>query len=160
MRAIQTIPITGGEAIEDDGRPLGALIAFYRAFNAGDLEAMRANWADGSDDWEPSMSNPIGGIRRGWKEIAEGYSRLFAGPARVSVAFHDYTLQEHASVAIFVGRERGVCVTPEGRVELSIRTSRTFVQIGGVWRQLHHHGSFEDGALLTAYQQAVLGTAP
>jgi len=152
-------PITGTEHAANDGSAMGALIGFYRAFNARDLEGLRANWADGNDGLQPSMSNPIGGLRRGWDEIREGYSRLFGGPARVTVEFHDYTHQEVGSFALFVGRERGVCVTAELRLDLAIRTSRTFVKVGAAWRQLHHHGSFEQGALLAEYQRAVLGAA-
>src|SRR2546425_9391435 len=39
--------ITGTETRAKDGSPLDALIEFYRAFNAGDLDALAANWADG-----------------------------------------------------------------------------------------------------------------
>src|SRR2546426_8312496 len=63
--------ITGTETRAKDGSPLDARIEFYRAFNAGDLDALAANWADGD---APSMDNPIGGIRRGWPAIREGYS--------------------------------------------------------------------------------------
>src|SRR2546425_10264344 len=44
--------ITGTETRAKDGSPLDALIEFYRAFNAGDLDALAANWADGD---APSM---------------------------------------------------------------------------------------------------------
>jgi hypothetical protein len=54
--------ITGSESPAGDGSALDALIDFYRAFNASDLKALGANWADGE---VPSMDNPIGGIRRG-----------------------------------------------------------------------------------------------
>jgi hypothetical protein len=54
--------ITGAETLAGDGSPLDALISFYRAFNAGDLNGLAANWADLD---APSMDNPIGGIRRG-----------------------------------------------------------------------------------------------
>jgi hypothetical protein len=151
--------ITGAERALNDGSALDALIGFYRAFNARDLEGLRANWADGSGGLQPSMSNPIGGLRRGWDDIREGYSRLFAGPARVTVEFHDYTQQEVGPFALFVGRERGVCVTADLRLDLAIRTSRSFVKVGAAWRQLHHHGSFEQGALLSEYQRAVMGAA-
>ncbi|MET0191892.1 MAG: hypothetical protein ABW200_00810, partial [Hyphomicrobiaceae bacterium] len=71
--------ITGSESHTGDGA-LDALIDFYRAFNSRDLDALAANWVDGD---APSMSNPIGGIRRGWPAIKEGYSKLFGGPASV-----------------------------------------------------------------------------
>jgi hypothetical protein len=47
-----------------------------------------------------------------------------------------------------------VVVDPSG----VIRTSRWFVKMRGVWRQLHHHGSIEEPALLAEYQRAILGT--
>jgi hypothetical protein len=80
----------GAEAPAGDGNPLDAVIGFYRAFNARDLDALAANWADGD---VPSMDNPIGGIRRGWPAIRDGYARLFNGSATVQVAFHDFTSQ-------------------------------------------------------------------
>ncbi|AYG69097.1 MULTISPECIES: nuclear transport factor 2 family protein [unclassified Rhizobium] len=146
--------ITGGEDMVGDGGALDALIDFYRAFNAGDLDALAANWVDGD---KPSMDNPIGGIRRGWPSIRDGYQRLFTGKAKVRVAFHDFTSQGGADWHLFVGREKGSCVTADGSIELRIRTTRWFTKIDGVWRQLHHHGSIEEPALLAAYQQIIFG---
>ncbi|KAA1180212.1 nuclear transport factor 2 family protein [Rhizobium tropici] len=146
--------ITGRENMVGDGGALDALIGFYRAFNAGDLNALAANWADGD---KASMDNPIGGIRRGWPSIRDGYSKLFAGKANVRVAFHDFTSQGGDDWHLFVGREKGSCVTAEGSIELRIRTTRWFTKIDGLWRQLHHHGSIEEPALLAAYQQIIFG---
>jgi ketosteroid isomerase-like protein len=146
--------ITGRETPARDGSALYALIDFYRAFNASDLEALAANWAEGD---APSMDNPIGGIRRGWPAIKEGYAKLFSGPATVRVAFHDFTAQGNNDYHPFVGREKGFCETPAVRIELRIRTSRWFVKMRGVWRQLHHHGSIDEPALLADYQRAIFG---
>ena len=82
-------------------RLLDALIDFYRAFNASDLKALGANWADGE---APSMNNPIGGIRRGWPAIREGYAKLFSGPATVRVAFRDFSVQGNNDYHLYVGR--------------------------------------------------------
>lgn len=146
--------ITGGEPTSGQELPIDALSEFYRAFNDRDVDAMTRNWLSGD---EPSMDNPIGGIRRGWPAIRGGYERLFSGPARVSVEFFDFT--EHAAngFALFVGRERGACVTSARRLDLRIRTSRLFVLRDGAWRQLHHHGSIEEPELLENYQRLVLG---
>ena len=103
------------------------------------------------------MDNPIGGIRRGWPAIREGYAKLFSGPAIVRVAFHDFVVQGNNDFYLFVGREKGYCETPSVRLELRIRTSRWFVKMRGVWRQLHHHGSIDEPALLADYQRAILG---
>ena len=151
-----TLPseITGSEAPAGEASALEALIGFYRAFNARNLEGLAANWAEGE---APSMDNPIGGIRRGWPAIREGYAKLFNGPARVDVAFHDFTSQGGDDWHLFVGRERGTCRTPDADIELRIRTTRWFTKVGGIWRQLHHHGSIDEPALLADYQRAIFG---
>ena len=132
------VEITGKESPAGDGSALDALIDFYRSFNASDLKALAANWADGE---APSMDNPIGGIRRGWPAIKEGYAKLFNGPATVRVAFHDFSAQGNNDYHLFVGREKGLCETTAVRLELRIRTSRWFIKVDGAWRQFHHHGS-------------------
>lgn len=146
--------ITGAEAPLNDGSALDALIGFYRAFNGHDLDALAANWMMGD---APSMDNPIGGIRRGWPSIRDGYAKLFGGAATVTVAFHDFTSQGGGDWHLFAGREQGTCKTPTVTLDLRIRTTRWFTKAGGVWRQLHHHGSIEEPALLADYQRAIFG---
>jgi hypothetical protein len=133
---------------EDD--PRSALAAFYRAFNARDLETMEQLWLGGD---EPSMSNPLGGIACGWNEIAALYRRLFEGEARVRVEFDDFQIAGIGNG--FVGRERGTFDRCGETFDLAIRTSRLFRWEPGSWRQLHHHGSMDDPSLLERYQQAV-----
>lgn len=150
------LEVTGDEPKTEDGGPLDALIEFYRAFNSRDLAAVQAVWAVSH---EPSMGNPIGGIRRGWRAIAEGYSRIFEGRTKVQVTFHDFSSQGGDDWHLFVGRERGVCQTPERSMALAIRTTRWFVRKDGAWLQLHHHGSVEDPKMLAEYQKLIFGDA-
>jgi hypothetical protein len=77
------------------------------------------------------------------------------GTTEVHVEFHDYTLHVGESVFYAVGRERGRFVTPNGALDLRIRTARIFRRVDGRWRQVHHHGSIDDPALLERYQRAV-----
>jgi ketosteroid isomerase-like protein len=135
-------PITGKEHSGDLTQPAGALVHFYQAFNARDLEAMAANWEDSP---EVTMDNPLGGIKRGWPEIR----------ATVGVEFHDYTLHQADDVFWAIGRERGRLEADGRSLELAIRTSRVYRRSGAVWRQVHHHGSIEDPGLLQRYQDAV-----
>src|SRR6185503_19302110 len=100
-------------------------------------------------------ASPLGGIARGWPAIRAVYQRIFEGKARVHVEFHDYTLHEAGDMFYAVGRERGALERDGLRLEPAIRTSRLFRRIDGAWRQVHHHGSFDDAALLAAYQEAV-----
>jgi ketosteroid isomerase-like protein len=137
--------------------PVLALIAFYAAFNDRDLAAMERNWWTQGD--EAVMANPLGSIRRGWPTICEVYERIFTGPAKVYVEFHDYTLHEAGELFYVVGRERGYFERDGKRLDLAIRTSRVFRKSDGRWQQVHHHGSIEDPALLERYQKAVRGEA-
>lgn len=54
-----------------------------------------------------------------------------------------------------MGRERGRFERGSVGLDLAIRTTRIFRGAAGRWRQVHHHGSIEDPALLGAYRQAV-----
>ena len=157
---IQEVPkssvITGQEIEGGFTTPFQALVTFYKAFNSRDLNLMEKVWLNTP---ESSMDNPIGGIRRGWDEIQEGYRKLFGGHLLVSVEFYDYSLQQGVDWALAVGRERGICTSlKEGKkINLEIRTSRIFILNDNQWRQLHHHGSIEYGLLLVEYQKLVFG---
>ena len=145
--------INGATCPEQVSTPVDALQEFYYAFNTGDLKVMASNWAAGS---EIAMSNPLGGIKRGWDEIGAVYQRIFTGPARVYVEFYDYQLFETDLMFCVAGRERGHMDKGGERLDLAIRTSRIFRHLDGRWRQVHHHGSIDSPELLEAYQTAVL----
>lgn len=147
------IPITGEEGQGELKSPFEALVQFYHAFNSRNMHEMADNWAQ-SDDI--AMDNPLGGIKRGWSEIKPVYEGIFNGPARVYVEFYDYTVRETLEIFYAVGRERGYFRVAENELRLAIRTSRIFRKFGGRWKQVHHHGSIDDPALLAQYQTAVL----
>lgn len=149
-----TTPITGREEPADLDQPFHALAQFYRAFNQRDLELMADNWEDAPS---VAMDNPLGGIKRGWPQIRTVYESIFKSPSRVTVEFHDYTIEVSGDVFWAVGREHGVLQGPGVRLDLAIRTSRVFRRRNGRWRQVHHHGSIDDRRLLRAYQAAVRG---
>jgi ketosteroid isomerase-like protein len=145
--------VTGDEFHHDQADPLQALAMFYRAFNKRDLALMEQNW---DPTVEAALDNPLGGIKRGWREIKTVYERIFSSEARVEVEFYDYTMHGNDNVFFVVGRERGMLKSPKGTLALSIRTSRIFRRAAdGRWRQIHHHGSFDDHSFLSKYQQMV-----
>lgn len=152
MNQIVSFPITGSEPPGRDS-PYSALADFYRAFNSRDLAAMKKNWDDAG---ECVMSNPLGGIKRGWAEIGAVYEKIFFGEARVHVEFYDYSIHESGDVFHAVGRERGQIRKCGETVALEIRTSRIFHRIRGQWKQAHHHGSIDNPALLARYQALVM----
>jgi ketosteroid isomerase-like protein len=146
-------PITGAESTKGSSPAIDALTGFYRAFNHQDLELMAANWLQSE---EVSMSNPLGGIKRGWDEIKEVYENIFYGSASVYVEFYDYSIHESGSCFFVVGRERGFLNVNNEKVELAIRTTRIYVLHDGSWRQAHHHGSMDNAELLDQYQRTIL----
>lgn len=135
-----------------------ALETFYHAFNQRSIAVLEDVWAD---DASITLNNPVGGALTGIAAIKELYGRVFGGPARVWVEYHDIVEYIAGGHALFVGRERGSFEVRESEVResevtLAIRTSRYFRQLPHVgWRQVHHHGSIDDAALLAAYQSAV-----
>ena len=119
-------PITGREDPGDLSRPEQALAQFDRGLNGRDLAILAENW-------EPSSDAGMG---------------LF-------VELHDYTIHRSDSIFYAVGRERRRFERGSVGLDLAIRPTRIFRGVAGRWRQVHHHGSIEDPALLGAYRQAV-----
>ena len=129
-----------------------ALVEFYKAFNGRDFELMQKNWLNNE---EIAMDNPLGGIKRGWDEIKSIYSRIFTGQAKVYVEFYDYTIVPMEGGFVAIGRERGWVETKGQKLDLAIRTSRVYTLVDGSYKQVHHHGSIEEPALLKEYQELV-----
>jgi hypothetical protein len=142
-------PITGFEDLRDLTHPRHALTQFYRAFNTRDIVLMRQNWSPADDI---SLNNPIGGTKRGWPEIRRVYEKLFAGPARISAELYNYSLHISGELFYAVGRERGRFESSTTVFDLSFRSTRIFRLLNHHWRQVHHHGSIDDPALLDRYQ--------
>lgn len=147
------IPITGREDIGELNKPTAVLTEFYKAFNGRDFNLVESNWLNTA---EAAMSNPLGGVKRGWADIRTVYQKIFAGPADVYVEFYDYTIVRDDRFFQAVGRERGTLTINDRTIDLAIRTSRVYVVHDGRYRQLHHHGSIEDPSLLSRYQNAVI----
>ena len=148
----QTTVVNGTESMRGQTDPVAALVMFYRAFNEADMDLMQNNWLHSA---EASMSNPLGGLRRGWNEISEVYKKIFNGPADVHVEFHDYTIHQTDGMFCAVGRETGSIAIGNKNISLDIRTSRLYVFHDGKWLQLHHHGSIDKPAMLDQYQTLV-----
>lgn len=141
--------VNGAYASNDATSPLGALENFYEAFNQRDANTASHAWLNTE---RVAMYNPIGGIKRGWEQIKDTYSRIMQGNIHVYVEFYDYTLQQHDTLFYVFGRERGYAKCAGQQIELAIRTSRVFEWHTEQWRQVHHHGSIDNPTLLDAYQ--------
>jgi len=144
--------ITGNEDVTELSAPLRSLVSFYKAFNSRDYLAAAENW---SQREVIGMSNPMGGIRRSWDEIAAGYKRIMSGTAKVYVEYYDFTSYQDSNLFYVYGRERGHFSHTNQVLDLQIRTSRIYKLTAGQWKQVHHHGSIENPQLLAKYQAAM-----
>jgi ketosteroid isomerase-like protein len=145
--------VINGNEIYFNNEEEQALCDFYKAFNARNLLLMEQCWLNTE---EISMNNPIGGIKRGWKEIRNGYNKIFNGETAVFVEFYDFSIHKTENMFFATGRERGYFKTSDAEIALAIRTSRIFIRDDGAWKQIHHHGSIDNPALLKSYQEAIL----
>jgi ketosteroid isomerase-like protein len=145
--------INGSEIAISSTDPENALINFYHAFNNKNIELMKSNWLQTN---EASMSNPLGGVKRGWDEIRHVYQKIFKGHADVFVEFYDFTVHETENMFFAVGRERGVLKENGTEIQLAIRTSRIYQKINNQWKHIHHHGSMDNPELLANYQNIIL----
>ncbi len=143
----------GDEKIYSDHK-YKAVNSFYTAFNTKNISLMKEVW---SNTEESFMANPIGGIRKGWLEILEGYKKIFASNLSVYVEFYDFEFIESDNFFIVNGKERGTLTSNFGVLELKIRTSRVFKTENGKWKHIVHHGSIDDPDLLRNYQKIILG---
>ena len=123
--------ITGLEVPSETSLHYNALINFYTAFNNQNLKLMESNWLQTD---EVSMSNPLGGIKRGWHDIREVYNKIFNGDANVYVEFYDYSIHSTEHMFLAVGHERGTLEINNKKIRLAIRTSRAYQLHKNQWK--------------------------
>ncbi|MDX2173875.1 MAG: nuclear transport factor 2 family protein [Bacteroidota bacterium] len=150
---LETQIINGSETIDVNDSELSALSLFYKAFNTRNMILMQDSWLNTN---EISMDNPIGGIRRGWDEIGNGYHKIFNGQAQVYVEFYDFSIHKTEDMFFVTGKEKGCFRTNNIEIPLAIRTSRIFIKENINWKQIHHHGSIDNPELLKTYQDTIL----
>ncbi|MFN8576256.1 MAG: nuclear transport factor 2 family protein [Candidatus Sericytochromatia bacterium] len=150
----ERICLIKGDYLDNLNQKYNIINDFYNAFNNKNLDLMSKVWSNTEKSF---MANPIGGIRRGWNEISEGYKKIFASDLKVYVEFYDFDFIEVENMFIVNGKERGTLTSEDGILELSIRTSRTFYIENNNWKHIVHHGSMDNPSLLKEYQRIILG---
>ena len=88
--------------------------------------------------------------------IAGSHAHLVDRTVRFRVELTRIARYATPTLVIFVGIEHGSYWHNGTETPLDARTTRAFGFIEGQgWRQVHHHGSIDDPAALTAYQSAM-----
>lgn len=118
-----------------------ALHEYYAALYRGDIVKMKDVW---SKEKTTAFTSPLGEIVRSYEDIIQVHDELFSLPVKIDVEYYDIEITKLKNGFCSVGRERGT-MTIEGEcIDVAFRTSRIFIKDEGVYKQLHHHGSFED----------------
>jgi ketosteroid isomerase-like protein len=116
--------------------PQDAAAAFYQAFEARDLDAMMATWAD---DEEIVCVHPGGARLVGYDAIRNAWEQLFAGDARLKFRLEQPIAIDTVGLAVQSAIEHVFLAdgSPRG---LAVATN-VFMRTPTGWRIVCHHAS-------------------
>lgn len=114
--------------------------AYYRAFEAADLDAM-------SDVWERSdravCTHPGWSMLRGWGQIAASFVALFRTPGRLQFLLTEDRVVVEGDVG-WVALDENLLGDDSG---VTVAALNLFVRHGQAWRMVGHHGSVVQATL-------------
>jgi len=117
--------------------PQAAEAAFYRAFEASDLDAMMAVWLDAE---EILCIHPMGGRLVGRSAVRESWAQIFAGEGALRFTLGEPLYLTSGDVSVhFVYEEIrfGAGFAERSRIQ----ATNVYVRTGDGWRIQAHHGS-------------------
>jgi ketosteroid isomerase-like protein len=117
---------------------LAANVAFYRAFEKKDIEAMSAVWSQGT---ESLCVHPGRNALRGWNAIRPSWEKIFQNTAYIEINIDIITTQINDNIAYIVLIENILQVLGGKRIEAQSMATNVFQHLGGKWYLVHHHGS-------------------
>lgn len=119
---------------------LAANTAFYRAFEAADLDAMSDLWehADRVECVHPGWAS-----LHGWGEVSASWATLFGGGQRLQFILTNERVVVVGDVGWVSVDENLLTGDVAGGVGSTgtVAALNVFVRTGGVWRMVAHHGS-------------------
>jgi ketosteroid isomerase-like protein len=117
--------------------PQDAATAFYRAFEAKDIDAMMAAWAE---DEEIVCVHPGGPRLVGFDAVRVGWEQIFAGETKLLFRLEEVVVLETVGMALQSAIEQvtvGDNPTPRG----TAIASNVFLRTPSGWRIVLHHAS-------------------
>ena len=115
---------------ETENEVLAANGRFYRAFSEGDLESMRALWAQHAPVACLHPGQPVllgrDAVLRAWKDILQHQPGI-------ELSSHEPSVQLFGDTAIVY------CYEAASDQPAHLAASNVFVREGAVWRMVHHH---------------------
>jgi ketosteroid isomerase-like protein len=117
--------------------PADAALAFYQAFEARDIDAMMATWAD---DEEIVCVHPGGARLVGYDAVRTGWEQLFAGDARLAFRLEEIVMIETVGLAMQSAIEF-VMLASDGSQRGAAVCTNVFLRTPSGWRIVMHHAS-------------------
>ncbi|HTR59580.1 MAG TPA: nuclear transport factor 2 family protein [Casimicrobiaceae bacterium] len=117
--------------------PQDAALAFYQAFEARDLDAMMASWAE---DEDIVCVHPGGPRLVGYEAVRAGWEQLFAGDTKLSFRLDEIVVIETVGLALQSAIEH-VTLGEEPKPCGAAIATNVFLRTPSGWRLVVHHAS-------------------
>lgn len=117
--------------------PQDAALAFYQAFEAKDVEAMMAAWAE---DEDIVCVHPGGPRLVGYEAVRIGWEQLFAGDTKLSFRLEQIVVIETVGLALQSAIEH-VTVGSDPKTRGAAIATNVFLRTPTGWRIVVHHSS-------------------
>ncbi len=117
--------------------PNDAALAFYQAFEARDIDAMMAAWAE---DEEIVCVHPGGTRLVGYDAVRGGWEQLFAGDTRLAFRLDQIVVIETVGLALQNAVEH-VMLSNDGTPRGAAICTNVFMRTPYGWRMVIHHAS-------------------
>jgi ketosteroid isomerase-like protein len=118
--------------------PSDAALAFYQAFEARDVDAMMATWAD---DEEIVCVHPGGTRLVGYEAVRAGWEQLFSGDARLKFRVDQVVMIETVGLATQNAIEHVATGGAGGSPRGAAFVTNVFLRTPMGWRIVVHHAS-------------------
>jgi uncharacterized protein (TIGR02246 family) len=116
--------------------PQDAALAFYQAFEAKDLDAMMAAWAD---DEEIVSVHPGGARHVGYDAVRSAFEALFAGDGKLAFRLDQVVMLETVGLAVQSAIEQ--IYLADGNPRGAAIATNVFMRTPSGWRMVLHHAS-------------------
>ena len=130
--------------------PQQAELAFYQAFEQGDLATMTSLW-ENSDDIV--CVHPMGAALRGTQAVSEAWREILAGEVNMRFAIEEIHISQMGSIAIHIVKEH--ISVPGGKPVAPMIATNIYRESTDGWRMILHHASPSPGIPLGQSAPAV-----
>ena len=117
--------------------PQDAALAFYQAFEAKDVEAMMAAWAE---DEDIVCVHPGGSRLVGYDAVRVGWEQLFSGDSKLSFRLEEIVVLETVGLALQSAIEH-VTLGSDPKPRGAAIATNVFLRTPSGWRMVVHHAS-------------------